>query len=110
MMDAGITPRRQAIAKLGQSREEIRQLLDPPAPPPGEEGSASAAGNGFPRSRIMRALMSSQGLGTVGALAGGLLIARPALALRLLRLVPASTVGKVLIARLISYWRGRPPS
>jgi hypothetical protein len=39
-----------------------------------------------------------------------LLIARPALALRLLRLVPASTVGKVLIARLISYWRSRPPS
>jgi hypothetical protein len=110
MMNAGITPRQQALSKLTQSRQEIRQLLDPPPPPPGAEGSARPAGSDFPRSRIMRALMSSQGLGAVGALAGGLLIARPTLALRLLRLVPASTVGKVLIARLISHWRSRPPS
>jgi hypothetical protein len=110
MMDAGITPRQQALMKLTQTREEIRHLLDPPPPPPGSEAAAGAASSEFPRSRIMRALMSSQGLGAVGALAGGLLIARPALALRLLRLVPASAVGKVLIARLIGYWRNRPPS
>jgi hypothetical protein len=109
-MNDAITPRQQALAKLTQSREEIRQLLDPPPPPPGEEGSERAAASDFPRSRIMRALMSSQGLGAVGALAGGLLIARPALALRLLRLVPASAVGKVLMARAISYWRRRAPS
>ena len=109
-MNTAITSRQQALSKLNQSREEIRLLLDPPPSPPGAEGAPGPAGSDFPRSRIMRALMSSQGLGAVGALAGGLLIARPALALRLLRLVPASTVGKVLMARLISYWRGRPSS
>ena len=110
MMQAEITPRQHALAKLEQSREEIRHLLDPPPPPTGEGGAVGASSSAFPRSRIMRGLLSSQGLGAVGALAGGLLIARPAFALRLLRLVPASTVGKLLIARLISYWRARTPS
>jgi hypothetical protein len=53
----------------------------------------------------MRALLSSQGLGAVGALAGGLLIARPGLALRILRMVPVGTVGKMLIARAITAMR-----
>ena len=38
---------------------------------------------GFPRSRTMQMLMSGRGLGTLGALAAGLIVARPALALRL---------------------------
>ena len=50
----------------------------------------------------MRALLSSKGLGAIGAMAGGLLIARPTLALRLLRLVPASTVGKMLLAKAVT--------
>jgi hypothetical protein len=88
-------------ARLAQSREELRVLLDPP-PSAGVGGGSSANGlGGFPRSRTMQALLSSRGLGTLGALAGGLLIARPALALRLLRLVPASAVGKMLIAKAV---------
>lgn len=88
--------------RLAQSREELRVLLDPPpsARIGGGESSANGLG-GFPRSRTMQALLSSRGLGTLGALAGGLLIARPALALRLLRLVPASAVGKMLIAKVV---------
>jgi hypothetical protein len=50
----------------------------------------------------MRTLLSSRGLGAAGALVGGLLIARPSLALRLLRMVPVSAVGKMLVAKLIS--------
>ena len=89
-------------ARLAQSREELRTLLDPP-PTQGNGGADPAANGlgGFPRSRTMQALLSSRGLGTLGALAGGLLIARPALALRLLRLVPASAVGKMLIAKAV---------
>jgi hypothetical protein len=89
-------------AKLVQSREELRSILDPP---PGERGNGSQApgqGNaGFPRSRTMQMLMSGRGLGTLGALAGGLLIARPALALRLLKLVPASAVAKMIMTRAV---------
>ena len=64
--------------------------------------------SGFPRSRTMQMLLSSRGLGTLGALAGGLLIARPALALRLLRFVPASAVAKMLMARAVSALKGKP--
>jgi hypothetical protein len=95
--------------RLAQSREELRALLDPP---PGQGNGSGAAGTnghlGFPRSRTMQMLLSSRGLGTLGALAGGLLIARPALALRLLRFVPASAVAKMLMARAVSALRSKP--
>ena len=93
--------------RLAQSREELRLALDPPPQPArGSESSANGPGT-FPRSRTMQALLSSRGLGTLGALAGGLLIARPALALRLLRLVPASAVGKMLMAKAVSALRSK---
>jgi hypothetical protein len=96
------------MTRLAQSREELRRLLDPPL----QEGAAGeTAANGhadFPRSRTMRMLLSGRGLGTVGALAGGLLIARPALALRLLRFVPASAVTRMLMARLVSALKEKP--
>jgi hypothetical protein len=86
--------------KLAQTREELRAILDPP---PGHAGDGQVAGSssGFPRSRTMQMILSGRGLGTLGALAGGLLIARPALALRLLRLVPASAVAKMLLSKAI---------
>jgi hypothetical protein len=86
--------------KLAQTREELRAILDPP---PGHAGNGQVAGSasGFPRSRTMQMILSGRGLGTLGALAGGLLIARPALALRLLRLVPASAVAKMLLSKAI---------
>jgi hypothetical protein len=89
-------------ARLAQSREELRAILDPP---PGEYGNGQSPRSGnadFPRSRTMQMLMSGRGLGTLGALAGGLLVARPALALRLLRFVPASSVAKMVMARAFS--------
>jgi hypothetical protein len=98
-------------ARLAQSREELRIVLDPP--PQAANGGAESSINGlggFPRSRTMQALLSSRGLGTLGALAGGLLIARPALALRLLRLVPASAVGKMLMAKAVSALRSKASS
>ena len=108
MKDDGIEARKQVLAKLSQSREELRALLDPPRPEKGADGQTFSNGQGsFPRSRTMQMLMSSRGLGAVGALAGGLLISRPALALRLLKMVPATAVGKMLVARLMSGIRGK---
>jgi hypothetical protein len=95
------TTRQALLDKLALSREEIRSILDPPPRGESDRGEATQP-DPFPRSRTMRALLSSHGIGAAGALAGGLLIARPALALRLLRLVPVSTVGKMLIAKAIS--------
>jgi hypothetical protein len=101
-MDRDAAARSQIHAKLVQSREELRHILDPPPGDHGNGGQAPRHGNAeFPRSRTMQMLLSGRGLGTLGALAGGLLIARPALALRLLRFVPASAVAKMLMARVI---------
>ena len=109
MVDRDTNARSQIYTKLAQSREELRSILDPP---PGEYGgSGSAPGNGqggFPRSRTMQMLLSSRGLGTLGALAGGLLIARPALALRLLRFVPANAVAKMLMAKAVGMLKSKP--
>jgi len=52
--------------------------------------------------------MSGRGLGTLGAVAAGLLIARPALALRLLRMLPAGAVARMFLMRAITRLRARP--
>ncbi len=105
------TARKAVLAKLAESREEVRRVLDPPrAETNGDQAHAAPTdGSEFPRSRTMRALLSSRGLGAAGALVGGLLIARPALALRLLRMVPVGAVGKMLIAKAISGLGNREP-
>ena len=60
---------------------------------------------GFPRSRTMQMLMSGPGLGTLGAAAAGLFIARPGLALRLLRILPVGSVAKALVLRAFAVLR-----
>jgi hypothetical protein len=98
--------REEVLARLAQSRAEIRQLLEPP--PDGLRGagpSPSGAAGDFPRSRTMQLLMSGRGLGTVGAILGGLLIARPALALRLVRTLPIGAVARMLLLRAIAAMR-----
>ena len=108
MADRDAAARDLVLARLAQSREEVRRLLDPP-PEQRKAGETAANGHaGFPRSHIMQMLLSIGGLGTLGALAGGLLIARPALVFRLLRFVPASTVAKILMARAISALKEKP--
>jgi len=101
---------REAImARLAQSRGEISRLLEPPPPGEGEgerPGPGGVAG-GFPRSRTMRALMTGRGIGAVGALAGGLLLARPRMAWRLLRMLPTGAVTRMVVGRLIGAMRGR---
>jgi hypothetical protein len=97
--------RAQILAKLAVSREELQRVLDPPhtAPPDG----AGDRGGSFPRSRTLRMLMSGRGVGTLGAVAAGLLVARPALALRILRMLPASAIGRTLLVRAVSALRAK---
>jgi hypothetical protein len=106
--DSDAINRSEVMSKLAQSREEIQHLLDPPRDPVNGNGEAAAGSrSGFPRSRTMRVLLSGRGLGTIGALCGGLLMARPGLALRLLRMVPASAVAKILVSRAVSALRDK---
>ena len=109
MADRDAAARDLIRTRLAQSREELRVLLDPP---PQANGAATQANGhaGFPRSRTMQMLMSSRGLGTLGALVGGLLLARPALALRLLRFVPAGGVAKMLMAKALDALKSKPPN
>jgi hypothetical protein len=107
--DRDLSARNEIRKKLAQSREEVSRLLDPPRAQSAGNGQAGAPGrSGFPRSRTMQMLLSSRGLGAVGALLAGLLIARPALALRLLRILPVSAVAKTLIARGLSALKSAP--
>ena len=91
-----------AQATLARSREELRRLLDR-AHHETAGGTEAMRGNTpesaashFPRSQTMRALMGGRGLG-LSALVGGLLIARPALAWKLLRFLPVKKILKLLI-------------
>ena len=109
MTDRDAAARADILAKLAQSREEIRRVLDPPRdhPDASQRGSQGANPGSFPRSRTLQLLMSGRGMGAVGAAAAGLLIARPALALRILRLLPASAIGKMLLSRAVDAVRSR---
>jgi hypothetical protein len=109
MTDKEEADRAEILARLAASRDEIRRVLDPP---PRKEADDSAAtehrnGGGFPRSRTMQMFTSGAGLGTLGAMAAGPLIARPALALRLLRMLPASAVAKTLLLRALGMLRAK---
>jgi hypothetical protein len=89
------------LARLAQSRAQIRRLLEPPVADAQAGPAPSGSPGGFPRSRTMRALMSGRGLGAMGAIASGLVLARPALAWRLIRLLPTSAVARMVVARIV---------
>jgi hypothetical protein len=101
--------RDEILARLAQSRADIRRVLEPPPVEPGETLAAPGAAAGeFPRSRTMRMLMSGRGLGVAGAVLAGLLIARPKLAWRLIRLLPTGALARMLMLRAIAAMRAKP--
>ena len=91
--------RKAILARLAESRAEIKRLLEPRPDEAGEESAENDSG--FPRSRTMRALLSGRGLGAVGATAAGLIMARPALAWRLIRMLPTGALLRVGLARIL---------
>ena len=106
MTDRDAAARAEILARLAVSREELRRIFDPPPKEPDARGAnAGDHPGGFPRSRTMQILMSGRGLGTLGAAAAGLLIARPGLALRLLRILPAGAVAKTILLRAFAALR-----
>jgi hypothetical protein len=106
MTDRDEAARAEILARLAASREELRRAFDSPRNESDAGGSKlSGHPGGFPRSRTMQALMSGRGLGTLGAAAAGLLVARPGLALRLLRMLPAGAVAKTLLLRAFAALR-----
>jgi hypothetical protein len=108
MTDRDEAARAEILARLAASREELRRALDPPLDESDAGSSKHSDGpGGFPRSRTMQMLMSGRGLGTLGAAAVGLLVARPGMALRLLRMLPAGAVAKTLLIRAIAALRTR---
>lgn len=108
MTDRDDAARAEILARLAASREELRRVFEPPRKDPSAAGSIPGARlGGFPRSRTMKMLMSGRGLGTLGAVAAGLLIARPALALRLLRIFPAGAAARMLMTRVVTALRDK---
>lgn len=99
--------RRETLASLAQSREEISRILVPPPPVDAMDGVSGVAPAGFPRSRTMKLLLSGRGLGTVGAIAGGLLLARPALALKLIRMLPSGAIARMLVVKAVASLRSK---
>jgi hypothetical protein len=93
--------RNQVLARLAHSRLEYRTILDPPHDHP-EEGKTSASLAHFPRSRTMRTLLSKRGLGTLSAVAAAVFLARPKLALKVWRMLPARMVKRLLIGRALA--------
>jgi hypothetical protein len=109
MTDRDEAARALILARLAESRAELRRLIvPPPRDPDGSSGPFEQQLGGFPRSRTMQMLLSGRGMGVVGAVAAGLFIARPALALRLLRMLPAGTVARMLLPRVLDMLRTKP--
>jgi hypothetical protein len=106
MTDRDDPAQTEILARLAVSRAEISRLLDPPRVEPGEGSQPGhPRSDVFPRSRTLQMLMGGRGLGMMGALAGGLFIARPGLALRLLRLLPTGAVAKMILAKSLGALR-----
>ena len=106
MMGEDAAAREAILQRLAESRAEVRRLLEPPP----EESTAAmwrprGATGDFPRSRTFRKLMSGPGLGVLGAVIAGLLIARPKLAWRLIRMLPSSMLARSFLLRVISSLR-----
>jgi hypothetical protein len=102
--------REEVLTKMAQSRAEIRRVLEPAPRVHSGAGSDSSGGGypgGFPRSRTMRMLLSGRGIGTAGAVVGGLLMARPALAFKLLRMLPTGAVARMLMVKAVSALRSK---
>ena len=110
MTDRDEAARAEILDRLAVSREELRRVFDPPSNDPDGSSNGGDRHGGFPRSRTIQMLMSGRGLGLLGAIAGGLFIARPALALRLLRMLPAGSVARMLLIRAFTAMRAKPES
>jgi hypothetical protein len=103
--------RADALAKLADSRRDLLRLFEPQhesqgvnanGADPGGAGAEAPETGDFPRSRTMRMLTSNRGLGAVALVGGSLLLSRPALLARVLRLLPVGALAKTALLRLLA--------
>jgi hypothetical protein len=99
--------REETLARLAQSRAEIRRLIEPPPEEFRARGPGGRESGAFPRSRTMRTLLGGGGLGAAGAILAGLFIARPKLVWRLIRLLPTGALARAFVVRGIAALRSR---
>ncbi|MBC7984088.1 MAG: hypothetical protein H7Y02_09565 [Candidatus Obscuribacterales bacterium] len=96
----GMGDRMETSRKISASREQLRQLLE------GQrtevDPDANSSFNEFPRSKTLRFLRSNSAIGVAAAIAGGILLMKPGLAARAIRLVPVNTLVRMLAVRLLS--------
>jgi hypothetical protein len=88
--------------RLAQTRQELVDLFTSDRAEPGPGQPARASAGSFPRSRTIRLLLGKQGLGAVAAIVAGILVARPAIAWRLLRLLPIQTFARTMFVRFLT--------
>jgi len=94
MAEQTLLDRRDAEDKLASTRQELIDLLRH------DSAESLAEEHAFPRSRTMRLLLGGGGAKTLAVVAAGLLLSRPALGWRLLRMVPLRAVTRSLLAAL----------
>jgi hypothetical protein len=104
MIDSTPDPQMRTVARLAETRRQLVELF---FPEPSSQ-TPPMRGGVFPRSRTLRLLLSKHGFGAISALAGGLLLARPAMLLRLLRWAPVRAIARTLLIRLISTTGSKP--
>jgi hypothetical protein len=99
MIEQSAATQTRTVARLAETR---RQLLELFVPERDADGKSAPGTDAFPRSRTLRLLLGRHGLGAFSALAGGLLLARPALLWRLLRWAPVRAIAKTMLIRLLA--------
>lgn len=88
--------------RLAQTRQQLVDLFTSERAEPGSGQRSRESPGSFPRSRTMRLLLGKQGLGAVAAIMGGILVARPAIAWRMLRLLPVKTFARTMFVRFLT--------
>jgi len=94
--------RTRTEARLAQTRRELVDLFTRDREEPVAGGASRPGADSFPRSRTMRLLLGKHGLGALTAILGGILVARPAIAWRLLRLLPIRTFVRTMFVRFLT--------
>jgi len=85
----------EAHLRLDESRRELKDLFDPPADP-------LDRGEFKPRSKVMQVLTGNGGLALVLAGAGGLLLAKPRLAMQVVRMIPIGALARMAAAKFMA--------
>ncbi len=93
--------RAEIEARLAGTREEFLAVFQPEID--ARDALARDARGAFPQSRTLKFLLRHKGAaGTVALAIGGLVLSRPALALRLVRLLRLAALAKFLLRRPLS--------